>query len=188
MLAMRLLKLPFGIMQQGGIVDEVIKFSLPVVLAILAWWLKLSRERSTVGRAIFSEIMALTEITRHRHFLQDLRARAEFYRNDPSKPAKEYRISVADHYCRVYAGNIQNIGCLDAEQAALIVRFYQLADSVVRDVSEGGQLYDGTSDPSAYEENALLLEQATEAAENLKILREKQSNERWYRRCWRAIT
>lgn len=168
--------------------DEVVKFSLPVVLAILAWWLKLAREHSTVGRAIYSEIMALTEITRHRHFLQDLRLRAHLYRNDPSKPAEEYRISVADHYCRVYAGNIQNIGCLDAEQAALIVRFYQLADSVVRDVSEGGQLYQGTNDPCAYEENALLLEQAMQVAEDLKKLRERQSNERWYRRCWRAIT
>ncbi|WP_426201147.1 hypothetical protein [Pseudomonas sp. TWP3-1] len=167
--------------------DEVVKFLLPVVLAILAWWLKLAREHNTVGRAIYSEIMALIEITRHRHFLQDLRMRAQLYNNDPSKPAEEYRIPVADHYCRVYAGNIQNIGCLDAEQAALIVRFYQLADSVVRDVSEGGQLYQGTSDPSAYEENALLLEQAMQVAENLKRLRERQSNERWYRRCWRAI-
>lgn len=168
--------------------DEVVKFSLPVVLAILAWWLKLSREQSTVGRAIYSEIMALTEITRHRHFLQDLRERAELHRSDSSKPAAPYRISVADHYCRVYAGNIQNIGCLDAEQAALIVRFYQLADSVVRDVSEGGQLYQGTNDPCAYEENALLLEQAIQAAENLKMLRERQSNEPWYLRFWKAVT
>ncbi|MBJ2242943.1 hypothetical protein HRJ41_14925 [Pseudomonas sp. BF61] len=174
--------------QLRGRMDEVVKFSLPVVLAILAWWLKLSREQSTVGRAIYSEIMALTEITRHRHFLQDLRVRAEFYRSDPSKPAEEYRISVADHYCRVYAGNIQNIGCLDAEQAALIVRFYQLADSVVRDVSQGGQLYQGTNDPCAYEENALLLEQAMQVAENLKMLRERQSNEPWYLRCWKAVT
>jgi len=168
--------------------DEIIKFSLPVLLAILAWWLKLAREHSTVGRAIYSEIMALTEITRHRHFLQDLKTRAELYRNTPSAPAEVYRISVADHYCRVYVGNIQNIGCLDSEQAALIVRFYQLADSVVRDVSEGGQLFQGTNDPSAYEENALLLELAVNVANDLRILRERQANERWYRRCLRAIT
>lgn len=168
--------------------DEIVKFSLPVVLAILAWWLKLAREHRTVGRAIYSEIMALREIATHRHFLQDLRMRAQFYRDDPSKPAEEYRVSVADHYCRVYAGNIQNIGCLDAEQAALIVRFYQLADSVVRDITEGGQLYTGTSDPTAYDENALLLEQAMQVADDLNKLRERQSNESWYRRCWRAIT
>lgn len=167
--------------------DEIIKFSLPVVLAILAWWLKLAREHSTVGRAIYSEISALQEIATHRHFLQDFRTRAEFYRTNPSEPAEPYKISVADHYCRVYAGNIQNIGCLDAEQAALIVRFYQLADSVVRDVSEGGQLYEGTNDPNAYEENASLLERAMQVAEDLKILRESQRDEPCYRRFLRSI-
>lgn len=170
----------------GDVVEEIIKFALPVVLAIIAWWLKLARENATVGRALCAEISALMEIVEERHFVADLDQAAQFFRENPEEPAKTYHVPIADHYCRVYAGSIQNLGCLDADQAELIVRVYQLADSVVRDVSEGGRLATGSSDPEHFEETARVLRKALSAGEDLKRLRAERAAQPWWKKLYWA--
>lgn len=167
---------------------EFLKFALPAALAILAWWMKSVREHNTVGRAICAEIRALVEIIEERHFLTDLDKASQYYRANPDAAPVPFQIPVADHYCRVYAGNIQSLGYLEPDQAELIVRFYQLADSVVRDVSDGGCLASGTSDPEDYEETRRILQKAVTTANSLMTLREKRAAELWWVRYWRAMS
>lgn len=57
---------------------------------------------------------------------------------------------------------------LKPEDAKLIFKFYQYADSVITDVSKGGALHEGTNDPSAFEENAQILSLAIAAANELE--------------------
>lgn len=167
---------------------DFLKFALPAVLAIMAWWMKSVREHNTVGRAIFAEIRALLEIIEERHFLEDLDKAEQYYRANPDAAPAPYQVPIADHYCRVYAGNIQSLGYLEPDQAELIVRFYQLVDSVVRDVSDGGGLAAGTSDPEDYEDTRRVLQKAVSTAKSLMTLRETRAAEPWWVRYWRAFS
>ncbi|MCH5532854.1 hypothetical protein L6216_01545 [Pseudomonas syringae pv. syringae] len=167
---------------------EFLKFALPAILAVLAWWMKSVREHNTVGRAICAEILALLDIIEERDFLADLENTEQYFRVNPEAAAVLYHVPVADHYCRVYAGNIQNLGYLEPGQAELIVRFYQMIDSVVRDVSSGGRLAEGTSDPQDYKDTGRILRKAVITARSLMSLRKEQAAEPWWRRYWRALS
>ncbi|KWS78073.1 hypothetical protein AL053_16975 [Pseudomonas savastanoi pv. fraxini] len=179
----------FGLSDQiGKKMGEFLKFAVPAILAVLAWWMKSVREHNTVGRAICAEILALLDIIKERDFLADLKNTEQYFRENPEAAAVSYNVPVADHYCRGYAGNIQNLGYLEPDQAELIVRFYQMVDSVVRDVSSGGRLAEGTSDPNDYKDTGRILQNAVMTASSLISLRNERAAEPWWRRCWRALS
>lgn len=69
--------------------------------------------------------------------------------------------------CPLFSCPLFSSGSLKLKDANLIVRFYQYADSVIRDVSPGGVLYEGSSDPNDFRENASILALALEAATEL---------------------
>ncbi|CAI8824871.1 hypothetical protein EMIT0P253_260027 [Pseudomonas sp. IT-P253] len=54
------------------------------------------------------------------------------------------------HYCRVYIANLGKLGYLSPEDAQLVASFYQYVESDVRDVTEGGIIYEGTNGPRSF--------------------------------------
>lgn len=90
-----------------------------------------------------------------------------------------FQIYVPDHYCRVYIAHVSKLGMLEPEDAKLIVKFYQYADSVVTDISKGGALYEGTNEPSAFEENAQILSLAVSTADELERRHRRNAFIRW---------
>ncbi|WP_431081220.1 hypothetical protein [Pseudomonas thivervalensis] len=148
---------------------SVFGIAVPVCAAVVAWFWKTHHERKVVKVALVAEVLALKEIANAREYLPDLRKTADDLEAIPEKDrdAIRYHIPVPEHYCRVYVANISKLGSLKLKDANLIVRFYQYADSVIRDVSPGGVLYEGSSDPNDFRENASILALALEAATEL---------------------
>lgn len=140
------------------------------IVAATAWFGKARRERDTVRVALVAEVTALRDIAQERRYVHDLLETADELKqlDESERPGKTFRVSVPDHYCRVYVAHIAKLGMLEAEDAKLVVRFYQYADSVVTDISKGGALYEGSNEPGAFEENAQILSLAIEVANELE--------------------
>lgn len=120
-----------------------------------------SRERDALRASIVSEIAALAEIARARQYIGGLAAGA-------SGNQQKLQVKFPDDYFLIYKSNASRIGRLSAHDATRIVRFYQLAESVIQDVTPGGILYNGSGGPAAFKEAQDLLEQALAIAEELK--------------------
>lgn len=70
-------------------------------------------------------------------------------------------------FFHLYQANVTRLGGLSPNEAKQIVRFYQLADSVRLDVTIGGSLFEGTTDPDSFCEAADLLEAAMKIGREL---------------------
>lgn len=79
----------------------------------------------------------------------------------------KYSVNIHEHYNRVYQANVTRLGGLSPNEAKQIVRFYQLADSVRLDVTIGGSLFEGTTDPDSFCEAADLLAAAMKIGREL---------------------
>lgn len=141
---------------------------------------RLARQESRgVRAAILAEVAALVELAERRDYLQVLRTMAvearEFYRENPDHP-EDFTLSIplSENYNRIYLQNAQRIGVLSADEARQVVRFYQLVDSLVCDVREGGLLHDGTRDGKNFDDTADVLEAAISIAQEL-LSEEKQA-------------
>jgi len=98
-------------------------------------------------------------------------AEGELKTVDPdSKYELSLQVSIPDSYNKVYQANIGKLGSLTPEEATHVVRFYQLIEAVVADVTPGGNLYEGTGSPEAYAEAARLMNKALSIADELKTM------------------
>ena len=109
-----------------------------------------------------------------RHYLRELRLiekRVAAIPHDQLDSLDEKEISFAlpngENYNRVYQANLSRLGALSATEATQIVRFYQLADSVRADVSNGGILANGSANDTDWGETAEILEVAIELGTQL---------------------
>jgi hypothetical protein len=149
---------------------SVFGIAVPVCVTVLAWFWKTIHERKAVKVALIAQILALRDIATIREYAKEMLAIAEGLRALPEeeRQVRKYQVSVPEHYCRVYIANVSRLGALKLRDANLIVRFYQFADSVIRDVAPGGLLYDGTNNPEDFERNAQILTLAVEIANELE--------------------
>ncbi|MCY1262222.1 hypothetical protein D9M68_42380 [compost metagenome] len=148
----------------------VFGIALPVCATVLAWFWKTHHERKAVKVALIAEILALRDIATIRQYVKELLAIADDLKALPEadRQVRKYQVSVPEHYCRVYIANVSRLGALKLIDANLIVRFYQFADSVIRDVAPNGLLYEGTTDPEDFERNAHILTLAVDIANELE--------------------
>ncbi|WP_137972424.1 hypothetical protein [Pseudomonas sp. F(2018)] len=117
------------------------------------------RQRKATRHALLAEVASLVEIEGIRGYLAELRdSAAKMKRGDIEKYS--LRISIIPTYRCIYDAHLNQLGCLKPSEAGRIVRFYQLADSFVRDVTEGGALYRGTSRADVPAEAAEVLQAA----------------------------
>lgn len=133
----------------------------------LIWRRQAESERRSVRAALLAEVAALLEIVEIRGYVRDLReaeellSRLEQWQLDELSPEEcQICIPVGDHYNRVYQSNVNRLGSLSAREARMVVRFYQLIDSVKADVTEGGVLYQGSLDAEDFRDTADILEAA----------------------------
>lgn len=119
--------------------------------------------------AIVAEVLALRKIAVERDYLAGLIETANELRALPEnqRPVTSLQVRNPEHYCRVYVANLGRLGYLSSEDAQLVVSFYQYADSVVQDVTEGGIIHKGTDDPEAFTEAANILKFALDVAQQL---------------------
>lgn len=106
------------------------------------------QDREATKAAIIAEVSALASIIEKRMYRESLEAVA--MEVEATNEACSLHVPVPAHYCRVYEANVSSIGLMPAEQAKQVVRFYQLIDSVIADVSKGGAIAGGTNDPNAF--------------------------------------
>jgi len=130
--------------------------------AIATGWLTRRSEKKAIQAAILAEAM----LVKSRRYREDLQKAADHVRK--TKAVWGMKVPVPEHYCRIYAANVTSIGLLPADQAGKVVRFYQLIDSVVQDVSPGGALATGTNIPESFLEARQLLDEALGIADSLK--------------------
>lgn len=114
-------------------------------------WLALGwqarRESRSVRAAIFAEVEALLELAERSRFSEKLQ---EAFVRSSFGDISQLRLSIPEHYNRVYLANAPKLGVLKEKEARGVVRFYQLMDSLRDETSEGGYLYGGTRRSDAF--------------------------------------
>ena len=139
------------------------------------WHRQAARERESVRAALMAEVLALVELVELRGYVEGLRE-AQAYLSPPEGVSVteifeprflRYSVNIHEYYNRVYQANVTRLGGLSPNEAKQIVRFYQLADSVRLDVTAGGSLFEGTTDPDSFCEAADLLEAAMKIGREL---------------------
>ncbi|UVH49169.1 hypothetical protein P0D91_18705 [Pseudomonas sp. CBSPBW29] len=152
----------------------------PVVL----WYMQARKERASVRASLLAEVSALLEMVERRHYLRELRLFEKQLADLPqarldSLDEKEVSFALpnGENYNRVYQANLSRLGALSSTEAAQIVRFYQLADSVRADLSNGGILAKGSTNHADWGETAEILEVAIGIGEELT----KPSRSLWQR-------
>lgn len=149
----------------------VFGIALPVCATVAAWLWRTHHERETVKVALVAEIIALKQIASIRRYVKDLEEAADELKKIPEldRPTVQFQVNVPEHYCRIYVASVGKLGALSLVDAQLVVRFYQYADSVVSDIAPGGRLYEGTNDPNAFLENAVILKEAIAIADEIEL-------------------
>lgn len=147
-----------------------ITLSGTIVLGLVGGWFKRYLERRSVRYALVAEIQALALIVRERRYLPSFLDVVKEIESGALEDGEEYsfRVAVDSTYCRVYAAYTSSLGSLPVHVAQLVVTFYQFVDSVVRDVSPGGIVYEGTDKASDFQDAADLLSKALKIADELQ--------------------
>ncbi|WP_331832377.1 hypothetical protein VUG52_01630 [Pseudomonas sp. LH21] len=134
-------------------------------------------ESRSVRAAIIAEVLALVELFQRRSYLKTLRSEAEALKTPrPINFKVTCKINLPEHYNRIYQENAKRLGSLSSIEAAQVVRFYQLIDSLRSDVTEGGVLFNGTVDAQHFESAAEVLSAALEVGNAMTLDRKS-----WWR-------
>lgn len=132
------------------------------------------RENRSVRAALLAEIEALIDLCARHAYTRTLDEVVEGMRRFEFRVERgmaggyyEVRFGFSQAYNQIYQANAQKIGVLTANEAKQVVRFYQLMDSVRTETSEGGSLYNGTTQIEAYEIAQRNFSQAMEIGKQL---------------------
>ena len=120
---------------------------------------KSKNESEALKCALLAEISAMVQICARRKYVEGLRDVCAHLSGNSEIEEYSYTVIVPSHYSRIYQENCSNIGMLDKDIATEIVRFHQLLDAVVQDVTPGGVLSSGAG-IAAYDEAYNLLREA----------------------------
>lgn len=129
-------------------------------------------EKKSVRAALLAEVEAMHDMCVIRKYVEGLRADANYFRSPEGISKREkgegFQISIpATDFNLIYKANLSRLGGLSRNEARLIVRFHQLVEGALQDVSEGGTLHIGSNEPDDYDEAADVLEQALSIAKVL---------------------
>jgi len=127
-----------------------------------------NREAQTLRMSLAAEINGMLGVIEARQYLAGL-MRVPTAMTEQQVSVMRYSVKIDDNYCPIYRANAGKVGILDPSEAAFIVGFHQLIQSVIQDVTVGGVLYEG-GNAEQYAETASLLQHAISMG---KILMEK---------------
>lgn len=119
------------------------------------------KESCIVEASLIAEMTALIEIADERRYLSSIEQAIAHLETQPEGATLAFGVNVPSHYSRVYQANAHRIGMIQEDKATDIIRFHQLIDAVVQDVSDGGLLSAGGS-VGAFKENQQILSRAFE--------------------------
>jgi len=130
------------------------------------------RERSAVRAAILAEVTALIDLIDRRGYLSGMNFELSDEELQSADATQEevtyfYRVIVPADYNLIYRENASRLGCLKVDEAAEVVKFYQLLQSVVADVTPGGYLHEGTTDLVQIRETIAIFSAAIETGTRL---------------------
>ncbi|HCH7785863.1 TPA: hypothetical protein NNM78_005344 [Pseudomonas aeruginosa] len=136
-------------------------------------WKQGRGEVASIRAALVAEVAALVEIEEVREYELHMRQMSYFLRthadvlHDYEPETFQFRISIAEHYNRVYQQHVATLGRLSPIESREFVRFYQFVDSFRADVSENGVLYEGSRDHQVWGETAEILASALDVGRRL---------------------
>lgn len=116
--------------------------------------------------ALVTEIIALSDIAKDRKYEQGFVQQISILRQSPATP-RCIQIQVPEHYSRIYQENAKDLGILDAEDAARIVKFHQYIDAVIQDVIPGGNIYNG-AELQSFTQTLSIYKEALKIADEFK--------------------
>lgn len=119
------------------------------------------KESCLVEASLIAEMTALVEIADERNYLSSLEQAIAYLETQPEGSTLVFGANIPSHYSRVYQANAHRIGIIEKSKATDIIRFHQLVDAVVQDVSDGGVLSAGGT-INAFQENHKILSRAFE--------------------------
>lgn len=134
------------------------------------------KDRNAVRLALIAEITALADLIEIREYVKGLLEAATAV--EASGEGLTFTVVVPEGYNIVYRTHVTKLGTLRGHETMDVVRFYQLVDSAISDVSKEGALGIGSDNPEAFREAAEVLNQATALARSLNV---KSS---WKSRVW----
>lgn len=123
------------------------------------------KERLAVRAALIAEVTALASIIRARRYCEDLQETIQQLKQGHT--VEYFKVPIPEDYNLIYRQNADKLGCLPADEAAEVVRFYKLVMAVIADMSPGGALYEGEAGAVNYAENLGLLRAALSLADGL---------------------
>ncbi|MGZ9665869.1 hypothetical protein ACXX9E_07155 [Pseudomonas sp. GNP014] len=158
-----------------------------IVGPVWVWYSQVRRERKSVRAALFVEVAILVELIELRGYLEGLREteREIASLTDAQREefeGYEYSVNVHGPYNNVFQANVSKLGSLSVHEASQIVRFYQMADSVVADLTPGGVLYRGTDKAEDFRDVADLLEEVLKIGHELTSPKSRFDWLPWMRR------
>jgi hypothetical protein len=127
---------------------------------------KRKNECRAVTSALLAEVRALLTIIEHRKYIESFR---QITLQLESNPSSTYKISVKVpvHYSRVYQAHIDRLGLINPQQAAKIIEFHQLLDSVVQDIEPSGLIAEQGGNAEAFEQLIAISESAIRIGKEL---------------------
>tara|TARA_R110002049_G_scaffold190570_2_gene359268 strand:+ start:34384 stop:34932 length:549 start_codon:yes stop_codon:yes gene_type:complete len=138
----------------------VIGFIAAMLSTVLVEYLRRKHEKKTLRASLVAEVTGVAEIIRARQYIDGLQAGAE-------GRLTEFPLNVPNDYFPVYKANTAKLGLLTPQEATLIVRFYNLIESVIQDVIPGGMLSSGQAGQEGFKQDAEFLERALHIADEL---------------------
>lgn len=124
------------------LISVLIGGALTILGTIWTGHVRDTKQSKTLEAALIAEISGLLEIIEKRQYLLGFERQITYLRFNPDE-TRHYRVMVPKHYSRIYQETSKNIGILDANIAREIVKFHQLLDAVVQDITPDGHLYNG---------------------------------------------
>jgi len=98
---------------------------------------RLKQETRFLETALIAEISALLEVVEHRRYVRGLEESINYLKKNPGKK-RFFSAKIPEHYSRIYQEQISKIGLLHPNLSEKVIRFHQLIDSGVQDISSGG--------------------------------------------------
>lgn len=120
---------------------------------------KRRRESELLEAALVAEVEALLDIVESRNYEKSFQDIISHLSTQSPETTYSLSIRVPDHYSRIYQGNALRLGIVCSNVAVNIIKFHQLVDSVIQDVTSGGVLSTGARLHS-YKETYEILQRA----------------------------
>lgn len=120
-----------------------------------------NREQRSVETALVSEVSVLLDVIEHRGYIEGMESNVAFLEKNP-KERRFLTVKIPSHYSRVCQENISKIGLVRPVLSGKIIRFHQLIDAAIQNISVDGVVAVSVGNLQSFEELLKLFSTARE--------------------------